>query len=542
MAGLAGAAVLVARRFAPDRPAAPIVVPAVAVAPLFLPYAVALLFGNLDALFPFAYGLVLVAAVAPAAAAGRQERIAGGVSLALATATKVAPGLLGAWFVGRVGRERRSEAGRAALMVLGVTVAVGLAVLGLSLLLGGVDLWRDYLPVATAASQAQLLDPRNVGPAAQIALAVGGDEQLVRTLQVPIAIGAVVASLAGGALVRDRLLGMSIAAVASLVILPITWYHYPVALIPFGIAAIARASGTPAAARTGALVAAAVAIASLSIAWVPGVWVAVAVFVAGVARARGNREAPGAPLYPLAFPIAYLLNFWSASAVYFTAIGRPILVAVGVSLVICVIAGALAGRTVGGLAASGLIVGLLAPADSPAATALFAIGLLALVVGAVQRARHTDLRYGPLIDRVMWTLASVVVLAVGIRLVAGGSLANAVADVQQVGAPRGATAPPVNPATGHRHGPARWLPRRRGGEARGRRRQSVRSRRLPRCPGSARVPRPAQLALELSADVDDPRIDVRDAPPDRHPGSRLGPWRGRPGAYLPAGPQRLGRS
>jgi glycosyl transferase family 87 len=276
IAGLAAAAVLVARRFAPDRSAAGIAVPAVAIAPLFLPFSVALLFGNLDALFPFAYGLVLVAAVG----AGRRDRVAGGASLALATVTKVAPVVLGGWFLGRGARERR------AWVVLGVAIAVGLAVLGLSLLFGGLDLWREYIPVATAASQAQLLDPRNAGPAAQITLALGGDEALVRALQIPVTIGAVVATLAAGALLSDRLLGLAIAAVASLVILPITWYHYPVALIPFGLAAVARATGGPAARTTSVLTGTAVAAASLSIAWVPGVWLAVGLLVAGVAVSR----------------------------------------------------------------------------------------------------------------------------------------------------------------------------------------------------------------------------------------------------------------
>jgi len=287
VAGLTGAAVLIARRFAPDRRAAAVTVAALAIAPLFLPYAVALLFGNLDALFPFGYGLVLLAAVASAP----QTAMVGGASLAIATATKVAPGLLGGWFVGRVGRERGSEAGRTALTVLAATVAVGLAVLALSLLFGGLDLWRDYIPVATAASQAQLLDPRNIGPAAQIALAIGGDEATVRALQIPIALGAVVAAFGAGAFLRDALLGMSIAAVASLVILPITWYHYPVALMPFGIAAVARSSGALRADRARLLVAAAVVIASFAIAWVPAMWIAVAALLVGVWLSRASESA-----------------------------------------------------------------------------------------------------------------------------------------------------------------------------------------------------------------------------------------------------------
>jgi hypothetical protein len=288
VAGLAAAAVMITRRFAPAHPAASIAVPAVAVAPLFLPYSVALLFGNLDSLFPFAYGLVLVAAVAGSGGSARRDRVAGGASLAIASIVKVAPAVLGGWFVGRVARDRGGEQGRGAAVVIGWTVLVGVVVLALSLALGGADLWRDYIPVAGAASRAQLLDPRNVGPAAQIALTVGGDESLVRTLQIPIAFGAVIATLAAGALLRDRLLGMTIAAVASLLILPVTWFHYPSALMPFAIAAVARAAATPAASRTGLLVIAALTVASLSIAWVPGIWGAVALLIVAVAASAAG--------------------------------------------------------------------------------------------------------------------------------------------------------------------------------------------------------------------------------------------------------------
>jgi hypothetical protein len=289
-AGLYVAATLISRRFAPDRPPRAIAIPALAIAPLFLPYSIALLFGNLDSLFPFAFGLVLVAAIAPAGRAGVRDRVAGGAAMALAAVVKVAPGLLAGWFVGRVGRERGSSEGRGALGVLGAAVAIGLAVLGLSLAFGGLELWREYVTVATAASQAELLDPRNIGPAAEITLALGGDEAMVRALQIPIAIAAVVAALGAGALVRDALFGMTIAAIASLVLLPITWYHYPVALIPFGIAAVARSAGHPNRARTGPLVAIAVVVASLSIAWVPGVWIAVAILLAAVATSRPTME------------------------------------------------------------------------------------------------------------------------------------------------------------------------------------------------------------------------------------------------------------
>jgi hypothetical protein len=110
----------------------------------------------------------------------------------------------------------------------------------------------------------------------------------VRTLQLPISLAAIVATLAAGAAVRDRLLGVSIAGVASLVLLPITWFHYPSALMPFAIAAIARAPGGRPTTRTRLLVAAAVVVAALSIAWLPGVWIAVALVVVAVASSSSG--------------------------------------------------------------------------------------------------------------------------------------------------------------------------------------------------------------------------------------------------------------
>ncbi len=284
IAGLAIGAALVSRQLAPGRPVASVVVPTLAVAPLFLPFGIALLFGNLDVLFPFAYALVLVAAVAPEP----RRSAAGGVALGAAAIAKIHPAGLGPWFVGRLVRERQDRQPLASLSVIvaaALTVAVVLAV---SLLAGGAELWRDYVPVAGAASNARLLDPRNVGPAAQVALLVGGSEALVRTLHLPVALGAVAASLVAGWAIRDRLTGIAIAAIASLVILPVTWYHYPTALIPFAVAAIVRAGGTPAAGRTTALIAAAAVVATLSIAWVPALWLAVALGLAGVAASRGE--------------------------------------------------------------------------------------------------------------------------------------------------------------------------------------------------------------------------------------------------------------
>ena len=286
IAGLVVAAALVSRRFDPDGPVIDAVLPTLAVAPLFLPFGISLLFGNLDALFPLAYALVLVAAVARSPRSG----VAGGAALGVATMAKIHPAGLGPWFVGRLLRERRAGEPLASLRVLLAAAATVAGILALSLLAGGVELWREYVPVAGAASNARLLDPRNVGPAAQLALLAGGDEALVRTLHLAVAVAAVAASLVAGWAVRDRLTGIAIAAVASLVLLPVTWYHYPTALIPFAVSAVVRARGTPAAGRTTGLIAAAAVVGTLSIAWVPALWLAIGLGLASVVASGRSGE------------------------------------------------------------------------------------------------------------------------------------------------------------------------------------------------------------------------------------------------------------
>lgn len=283
--GLAVGVAIVSRRLDPARSMSATVVPTLAVAPLFLPFGVALLFGNLDALFSFVYAFVLVAAVVPSPRAS----LAGGIALGVATIAKIHPAGLGPWFVGRLLRERRDGESAASGRVILAAAATVAAIVALSLLAGGAGLWGEYAPVVGAASNARLLDPRNVGPAAQLALLAGGDEALVRTLHAPIALLAVAASLVAGWAVRDRLTGIAIAAIASLVVLPVTWYHYPAALIPFAVAAVVRARGTAVASRTTMLIAGAAVVATLSIAWVPALWLAIGLGLAGVAASTTDR-------------------------------------------------------------------------------------------------------------------------------------------------------------------------------------------------------------------------------------------------------------
>jgi hypothetical protein len=168
-------------------------------------------------------------------------------------------------------------------------------VVGLSLLVGGVGPWRDYLDVVRAGTGAELIDPRNIGPAAQIAGLVGGGtadaEQLARVLHVGVLVAALVAT-AWAALAReDPVESLAWASVASLVTLPVSWFHYPVALIPFAVAAWARARGTPNARPTTAFLGAALAASALSIALPVSLWVAVALVLVAVRRS-GDHATP----------------------------------------------------------------------------------------------------------------------------------------------------------------------------------------------------------------------------------------------------------
>ncbi len=96
VAGLAVIAAALGRRLAPARPTASIVIPVVALAPLCFPFAIGLLFGNLDVFFPLLYGLMLLA-VMPGTSSAAADR-AGGLALAAASIAKLHPASLVAWF------------------------------------------------------------------------------------------------------------------------------------------------------------------------------------------------------------------------------------------------------------------------------------------------------------------------------------------------------------------------------------------------------------------------------------------------------------
>jgi glycosyl transferase family 87 len=274
-ASTAAMAVFVARRCGWTGSAAVVALPTVAVLPFVFPFAIALLFGNLDAWFPAVYGLLLLAALRPSGGSAR----AAGLALGAATVAKLHPASLGVWFLLRGSAERRVAA------VAAITVVV---IVALSIAARGLDPWRDYLAVVAAGSKADLLDGRNVGPAVQLALLTGASEGLVRVFQAAVSLGAI-ALTAWAALRRsDPVESLALAAVVSLVTLPVTWFHYPVALIPFAVAAVVRSGAGSAATRrrTRLLIAGAVGVTVVAIGFAPLVWLAVALVLVAVGLSR----------------------------------------------------------------------------------------------------------------------------------------------------------------------------------------------------------------------------------------------------------------
>ena len=116
----------------------------------------------------------------------------------------------------------------------------------MSLLVGGVAAWMDYVTVVKAGAGAGLVDPRNIGPVSLIGQATGLDGAALRWVQVAVVAAVVVVTLVAALRVRDVLFAMAIVVTATLVTLPVTWYHYPVALMPVAAAlAIAHRPSRP---------------------------------------------------------------------------------------------------------------------------------------------------------------------------------------------------------------------------------------------------------------------------------------------------------
>ena len=266
--------------------------PVAAAAPFVFPFAIAILFGNLDVLFPLLYGLMLLGALGRSLTA----RFSGGAALAMAAVAKLHPASMSLWFVARGLRERRQHsASRAAAggalltpgtwLVAAAAVAVGIVIVGLSLAASGFTPWIDYSTVLRAGAGAAIVDSRNAGPAVQVALLVGGGEGTARLPQVAVTLAAIGGTVAVAWVCEDTLESFAWATIASLVILPVTWFHYPVAVLPVAIVAWSRADAERRSRVLGALAGAIVA-GVLGVALPVFVWLAVALVLVAVRQGR----------------------------------------------------------------------------------------------------------------------------------------------------------------------------------------------------------------------------------------------------------------
>lgn len=257
-------------------------VKAMAVAPLVLPFAVAVLFGNLDAWYGLAFGLLVLAVAAGPASRGRA--VAGGIALGIVSVAKLHPASLLLWLLARSTVDRRGPARQ----VLAAAVTAGVVIVAASVLAGTVGPWQDYLAVVRAGTGAAVIDPRNVGPVSLLGQAVPLDAAAVRTAQVVVSLAALGVTALAAVRVRDPLASFAVAITASLAVLPVTWYHYPVALVPVGIALVLSRPASR------VWVAVSVLVADLAIGLAPALWVAVGVLL-WAARSAAAGSAPSTP-------------------------------------------------------------------------------------------------------------------------------------------------------------------------------------------------------------------------------------------------------
>ena len=278
LVGLGAVAAALARRLAPHRSPRAVVAGILALAPLCFPFAIGLLFGNFDVFFPLLYGAMLLAVLPRASAIATRT---GGIALAIGALAKLHPASLGLWFAARslVGDGRARSTFLTAL-------AVGLAAIAVSAAIGGIHLWTDYVAVVRAGANADLIDPDNAGFAAQLALLLGRDDVFARTAQIVVTTIVVLVTILAARRGGDPVERFAWAAAASLTTLPVTWYHYPSALIPFGLAALLRADATPLRRDVWILIGAALVVAAAGIIVTPLIWVAIGLLLAAVRRSR----------------------------------------------------------------------------------------------------------------------------------------------------------------------------------------------------------------------------------------------------------------
>jgi hypothetical protein len=118
------------------------------------------------------------------------------------------------------------------------------------------------------------------------------DGNAILLAQALVAVLALTMTVAVAVCVADPMTSIAIAITTSLVVLPVTWYHYPVALIPAAVAlAVTRASSRP-------RIVLAAAVADLAVAFLPLTWIAAAALLTGFRRRDIPPGAAGPHLAP----------------------------------------------------------------------------------------------------------------------------------------------------------------------------------------------------------------------------------------------------
>jgi hypothetical protein len=241
---------------------------AMTVAPLVLPFTVASLFGNLDVWYPLAYGALLLTILTTPS---KLTLAAGGAAVAIVAIAKLQPASLLLWVAARAWSERGGPQAR----VLAAALVTGLGIIGASVLFGGSAVWHDYMAVLRAGAGADLVDPRNIGPASLLGQGTGLDASALQTAQVVVTLSGAAVTVLAAFRMPNSLASLAVAFAASLVVLPVTWYHYAVALIPVGMA---LAITSP---RSRPVVALATVVAGLALALPPLLWVAIGILLVG---------------------------------------------------------------------------------------------------------------------------------------------------------------------------------------------------------------------------------------------------------------------
>jgi hypothetical protein len=288
--GFAVVAAALSRRYVPASPVIDAVLPALALAPFTYPFAISLLFGNVDAWFPLAYGGALLAATGGTT----RWRIGGGIAIGLVSLAKLHPAAILGWLAIRGMRDRqpdrlrdrgrsddssgRSGVAATAWPALGVALATVAVAVAASLAIWGTGPWANYLNLLRVGTEANFVSRLNVGPASQLAL-LTGDPGLAPRMAPVVTAAALAATAAAAWLLKSPTLSLAVAAAASLVVSPISWFHYPVAMLPFAAAAWVQARGSAHAGRTAGLLIAALVVAALSISEPVAVWLGVVLVV-----------------------------------------------------------------------------------------------------------------------------------------------------------------------------------------------------------------------------------------------------------------------